>query len=64
MPQEFLKYAMPDYFVRGTDLFTLRLSNKKVITADTTIAIRVEYPVLNHKYIGYIIELHLIDRAA
>ena len=25
--QEFLKHAIPDYLVRGTDLFSLRLSN-------------------------------------
>ena len=29
VPQEFLKHAAPDYLVRGTDLFSLRLSNKK-----------------------------------
>ena len=27
--QEFLKHAIPDYFVRGTDLFSLTLSSKK-----------------------------------
>ena len=37
MPQEFLKHAIPDYLVRGTDLFSLRLSNKKMTTANTTI---------------------------
>ena len=29
-PQEFLKHAVPDYLVRGTDLFSLRWSNKKM----------------------------------
>ena len=29
MLQEFLKLAMPDCLVRGTDLFSLNLSNKK-----------------------------------
>ena len=24
VPQEFLKHAIPDYFVRGTDLFSLK----------------------------------------
>ena len=28
-PREVLKHAIPDYLVRGTDLFSLRLSNKK-----------------------------------
>ena len=27
--QGFLKHAIPDYLVRGTDLFSLRLSNKR-----------------------------------
>ena len=29
VPQEFLKYAIPDYLIGGTDLFSFRLSNKK-----------------------------------
>ena len=29
VPQEFLKHAVPDDLVRGTDLFSPRLSNKK-----------------------------------
>ena len=33
--QEFLKYANPDYLFRDTDLFPLRLSNKKLTTANT-----------------------------
>ena len=37
LPQEFLKHAIPDYLVRGTDLFSLRLSNKKMTTANTTL---------------------------
>ena len=30
VPQEFLKHAIPDYLVRGTDLFSLTLSNRKI----------------------------------
>ena len=42
VPQEFLKHAVPDYLVKGTDLFSLRLSNlKKKTAANTTIAIGV-----------------------
>ena len=41
VPQEFFKHAMPDYLIRGTDLFSFRLSNKKMTTANTTIAISV-----------------------
>ena len=33
--QEFLKHAKPDYLIRGTDLFSLRLSNKIMTTANT-----------------------------
>ena len=40
--QEFLKHAIPDCVVRGTDLFSLRLSNKNNDTANTTIAIQCE----------------------
>ena len=36
VPQEFLKHVVPDYFVRGTDLLSLRLSNFKMTTANTT----------------------------
>ena len=57
--QEFLKHAISDYLVRDTDLFSLRLSNKKVTTFNTTIAICCECPVGNHKYIGHVTELHL-----
>ena len=38
--QEFVEHAVPDYLCRGTDLFFLRLSNKKMTTANT-IAIAV-----------------------
>ena len=31
--QEFLKHAIPDYLVRGTNLFSLRLSNTKNYTS-------------------------------
>ena len=27
VPHKFLKHAIPDYLVRGTDIFSLRLSN-------------------------------------
>ena len=40
--QEFSKHAIPDYLVRGTDLISLRLSNKKMTTAKTTIAVQCE----------------------
>ena len=39
VPQEFIKHAIPDYLVRGTDLFSLRSSNKKITTANTTITV-------------------------
>ena len=39
--QGFLKHAIPGCWVRGTDLFSLRWSNKKMTTATTTIAIGV-----------------------
>ena len=35
VPQESLKHAMPDYLVRGTDLFSLRLSSEKMTRANT-----------------------------
>ena len=38
VPEEFLKHAISDYLVRGTDLFSFRLSSKKMTTANTTIA--------------------------
>ena len=40
--EQLLKHAIADYVVRGTDLFSLRLSNKKMITANITIAIWCE----------------------
>ena len=40
--QEFLKHAISDYLVKGTDLFFFRLSNKKMTTANTTIAVWCE----------------------
>ena len=48
------------YWVRATDLYSLRLSDKNRTTANTTMAIQCECPVGNHKYLGHIIELHLI----
>ena len=42
--QECLKHAIPAYLVRGTDLFSLSLSNfKKMTTANTTIAVCCEW---------------------
>ena len=41
--QEFLKTATPAYLVRGTDLFFFSMSNKKMITANMTIAIWHEW---------------------
>ena len=46
--QEILKHAIPDYLLRATDLFTLRLSNKKMTIANTIITIWCECPVLDH----------------
>ena len=42
--QEFLQHAIPDCLVRGTDLFSLILSNKKkMTTGNTTIAVWCEW---------------------
>ena len=60
MPQEFLKHAVTDYLVRSTDFFSLRLSNKRRTTANTTIAVKCECPVLNYKYVSHIVVLHFI----
>ena len=43
VPQEFIKHALLDYLVRGADLFSLRLSNKKMTTAKTTIDVWCEW---------------------
>ena len=40
--QKLLKHALPDCLVRGTDLFSLRLSNKKMTAANTTVAVQYE----------------------
>ena len=37
------KHTTPDYLVRDTDLFSLRLSNKKMTTANRTLAVRYEW---------------------
>ena len=37
VPQGFFKHAIPDYLVMGTDLFSLKLSNKKKMTTANTI---------------------------
>ena len=42
VPQTLLNYPIPDYLVRGTDFFFLRLSNKKTTTPNTRIAIQCE----------------------
>ena len=42
VPQDFLKHTIPDYLVRGTDLFSLRLSIKQMTTANTTMAVQCE----------------------
>ena len=39
---EFLKHAVPVYLVRNTDLFSFRLSNLKMTTTNTTIAVHSE----------------------
>ena len=39
VPQAFLKHVIPDYLVKGTDLFSLRWSNKKKMTAANTIIV-------------------------
>ena len=39
----FLKHATPDCLVRGTDLFSRRGSNKKMTTANTTVAVQCEW---------------------
>lgn len=48
---EFSKPAIPEYFVRATDVFFLRLTNKEMTSANTTVATQCECLVLNHKYI-------------
>ena len=40
--QGFLKHTIPDYLERDSDLFSLRLSNKKMTTANTTTTIQYE----------------------
>ena len=52
------KHAPPDYSVRGTDLFSPRLPNRKMTAASTTLAIWCECPVLNHNT-GHMTELQL-----
>ena len=42
MLRDFLEHTVPDYLVRGTDLLSLRLSNKKMSAANTMIAIQCE----------------------
>ena len=41
--QEFLTHAISDYWVRGTDLFSLKLSNKKMRKANTIVALQCEW---------------------
>ena len=40
--ENFFKHVMPNNLVMGTDLSSLRLSNKKMTTANTTIAVQPE----------------------
>ena len=42
VPPEFFTHAVPDYLVRGIGLFSLRLPNIKITTANTTIAVWCE----------------------
>ena len=44
VPQEFLKHEISDYLVRDTHIFFLRLSNKKMATANTTTGVQCECP--------------------
>ena len=60
MPQEFLKHAIPDCLVRGTELFPLDRQKEKKVTVNKTIALWSECSVLNHNYIGHVTDLHLI----
>lgn len=41
MPKELLKHAIPDYLVWDPDLFSLRLSNLKLSTANTIVMLNV-----------------------
>ena len=43
VPLEYLKHAIPDHEVRDTDLFSLRLPNKKLTIASKAIAIWCEW---------------------
>ena len=65
VPQEVLKHAIPHYLVRGTALFSLRPSNRKENdNSPHNNSYQCECPVLNHKYIGHIIQLYLIGHVA
>lgn len=52
VPREFLKRATPGYAVRGSGLFSLRLTDQKRTTPSTTTSVRRECHVLNHEYGG------------
>ena len=55
VPQEFLKNAIPDYLVRGTDPFSLRLSNKKMTKAALAgVAQWIERQPVNQRVTGLI----------
>ena len=56
LPQKMLKHAVPDYLVRGTDLFSFTLSNKKDDSSQQTRAVWCECPVSNCKYTGHVTE--------
>ena len=67
MPQEFLRHAISDYLVRGTDLFSLRLSNKKMTIANTTIAVHCKWikiipiiPIFVRSAKSYFLQCHRI----
>ena len=62
VPPEFLKHAVPGSLVSSTGLSSLRLSNTK--KANLTVALQCECSVLNHKYIGHLMELCLIGQVA
>ena len=47
--QEFLKHAIPDYLVSGSDLFSLRMSKKRMVTALDGVAQWIECQPVNPK---------------
>ena len=53
MPQEFLKHAIHNHLVRGTNLFSFTLSNLKTEDSQHNNSCWYECPTSNHKYIGH-----------